>query len=158
MKPSVGRAFLLRSTFALFTLDATLPDAASAQLPQLRPPPPNQVKLPLLQCGAAFCTEYRIDGQRFRAVVDTGSPFLLVLSERACVGGPERWGCYSDRGAIGGGVLNDESWEGFGGQDVQVDWRCGSLRLSTETRNGHTRQPLLFFSRNRTGLFSSNHF
>ena len=30
--------------------------------------------LPLSLCGGAYCLEYRLDGQRFRAVVDTGSP------------------------------------------------------------------------------------
>ena len=27
--------------------------------------------------------------------------------------------------------MDDKSWEGFGGQDVRVDWRRGSLRLSS---------------------------
>ena len=86
--------------------------------------------------GAAYCTEYRVDGQRFRAVADTGSPFLLVLATRACAGGPERWGCFDDLRFDEG--LNDQSEEGFGGQDVGVIWRRGAVRLSS-IRSGSRR-------------------
>ena len=34
--------------------------------------------MPLHRCNGAFCTYYTVDEQRFRAVVDTGSPFLMV--------------------------------------------------------------------------------
>jgi hypothetical protein len=122
----LDRAYLFRALAAFSSLPALPPPSSAARKggpqPWLRP----SIRLPLLQCGSAFCTEYRIDGQRFRGVVDTGSPFLLALSERTCVGGPERWGCYSE---ASGGLL-EESWEGFGGQDVHVQWRRGSLRLS----------------------------
>ena len=51
--------------------------------------------LPLKRCGGAYCTEYSVDGQRFRAVVDTGSPFLLVDGScDASTKGLGQWGCY----------------------------------------------------------------
>ena len=39
---------------------------------------PPAVVMPLYRCNGAFCTYYTVDDQRFRAVVDTGSPFLMV--------------------------------------------------------------------------------
>ena len=81
-----------------------------------------------MRCGGAYCTEYRVDGTRFRAVADTGSPFLLVLAKASCVGGPERWGCFDD---LRFGGLDDTSEEGFGGQDMDVVWRRGAVRLSS---------------------------
>jgi hypothetical protein len=131
---AVSRAWLLRTLAAFSSIRGPPPLPASASFLGRRRQP-DEVVLPLLQCGSAFCTEYRIDGQRFRAVVDTGSPFLLALSELDCVGGPERWGCYSDERSIGGGLLDDESEEGFGGQDVGVEWRRGALRLSSVSKN-----------------------
>ena len=38
----------------------------------------ESVEIPMSLCGGAYCVLYSLDGQRFRAVVDTGSPFLLV--------------------------------------------------------------------------------
>ena len=87
-------------------------------------------------CPTAFCTEYYIDGQRFRAVVDTGSPFLMVD------------GYFDSRGTSSGVFLNDEqsvplndmSGEMYGGQDVDVEWRRGSLRLAGCTRAASSRR------------------
>ena len=47
---------------------------------------PPVVHLPLSLCGGAYCVRYELDGQPFRAVVDTGSPFLLVDGS-SCRGG-----------------------------------------------------------------------
>jgi len=89
--------------------------------------------LPLRRCGGAYCAEYVIEGQRFRAVADTGSPFLLVS-------GPSRtgecdtyakWGCFSRPGASVD--MADASTEGFGGQDIGVEWRRGALSLGDFT-------------------------
>ena len=77
-------------------------------------------------CPTAFCTEYYIDGQRFRAVVDTGSPFLMV--DGSPTASNERWGRFlNDEQSV---PLNDMSGEMYGGQDVDVEWRRGSLRLA----------------------------
>ena len=80
-----------------------------------------------------WCTTYQVDGEKFRAVVDTGSPFLLVAGTADCAnpdldrttgrGGltlGTKWGCYR----LGGptryngvqGSLNDMSEERYGGQ------------------------------------------
>ena len=74
-----------------------------------------------------FCTEYYIDGNRFRAVVDTGSPFLLVDGSQTST--YERWGRFAEDSPLSV-PLGDVSNEGFGGQDVDVEWRRGSVRLA----------------------------
>jgi hypothetical protein len=85
--------------------------------------------LTLKRCGGAYCTEYYVEGQRFRAVADTGSPFLLVF-------GPDgggvcasfaRWGCLSTPGASID--MADASLEGYGGQDMGIEWRRGTLNI-----------------------------
>ena len=78
--------------------------------------------LPLSLCGGAYCVLFTIDKQPFRAIVDTGSPFLLVDGTP----GPSPWGTY--RGSGGDSGLEDTD-EKFGGQDVGVQWRTGDVVL-----------------------------
>ena len=75
-----------RNVLALNVLAASL-TSLTPQLPALaRTTPlvgdsavrPPAVVMPLYRCNGAFCTYYTVDDQRFRAVVDTGSPFLMV--------------------------------------------------------------------------------
>jgi len=58
-------------------------------------------------------------------VLDTGSPFLLVPGRLPASGCDDRWGCYADSTASV--ALGDATTEGFGGQDVGVEWRRGRL-------------------------------
>jgi hypothetical protein len=57
--------------------------------------------VPLFLCGGAYCAAYEIDKQPFRAVIDTGSPFMLV--DGTC-GRFESslWGCYRGEGREAG--------------------------------------------------------
>lgn len=96
------------------------------------------VEVPLSLCGGAYCLTYTIDNQPFRAVVDTGSPFLLVEGARpdgTCgqAANAQRWGCY--KGAARGTGLPDTD-ELFGGEDVGVQWRRGSFALRNATGSG----------------------
>ena len=128
----IERAALLR---ALTALSASLAGERAASAKQGPLSRPGAITLPLERCGGAFCTEYFVEGQRFRAVADTGSPFLLVASALAVGGGAcakeasssSRWGCFDESGSSTS--LGDQSEEGFGGQDVGVEWRRGSLRF-----------------------------
>ena len=135
----VERAAFIR---ALTALSASLAGehAASARLGPSRP---AAVTLPLERCGGAFCTDYFVEGQRFRAVADTGSPFLLVASAPAVGGGScsegassSRWGCFDESGSST--ALGDTSEEGFGGQDVGVGESRG-----TRTRSMMSRSPVV---------------
>jgi hypothetical protein len=112
-RPSFVRAALAGGLTSYGPLDAL------ASVPQTVQ---SDITLPLNLCGGAYCVEYSIDGQRFRAVADTGSPFLLV--DGSSVESP--WGCY--RGT-GGSTGLDDTDELFGGEDVSVQWRSGKLEL-----------------------------
>lgn len=82
--------------------------------------------VPLSLCGGAYCVRYRIDGQPFLAVVDTGSPFLLV--DGTCdADGQGLWGCYRGGGRPSGLSDTDEL---YGGEDVGVQWDLGRFELT----------------------------
>ena len=85
------RPALLRALSAL-PLTALPPTAWSDEEEQV---------LPLSLCGGAYCVLFTIDKQPFRAIVDTGSPFLLVDGTP----GPSPWGTY--RGLGGDTGLED---------------------------------------------------
>ena len=80
--------------------------------------------LPMERCGGGFCVPYMVDRQELRAVVDTGSPFLLVDGTCQRNG---RFGCFTDEQFSVS--LGDRSTEGFAGQEVQVDWRRGEWSI-----------------------------
>ena len=93
----------------------------------------------MTRCGGGFCVPYVVEGQALRAVVDTGSPFLLV--DGACKTG--RWGCFADeRDSVS---LGDTSSEGFAGMDVQVDWRRGDWSIGGDgLGSGFRFRPVTF--------------
>ena len=97
--------------------------------PRLRlprgPPPEPPAVVPLFLCGGAYCAAYELDKQPFRAVVDTGSPFMLV--DGTCgTGDASKWGCYRGNGRDAGLTDTDEI---YGGSDVGVEWRRGDFRF-----------------------------
>ena len=63
----------------------------------------------------AFLTEYMVDDQRFRAVVDTGSPFLMV--DGRCGPAPTPYCFVRPSRSVD---MDDESAEGYGGLDQLV--------------------------------------
>jgi len=105
-------------------------DDAPAPAPLLPP-----ALVPLELCGGAYCVNYTIDRQLFRAVVDTGSPFVLV--DGTCteeLDGPRAktlWGCYRGTGRPSGLAPTDEL---FGGMDVGTEWKRGELALGAAIR------------------------
>ena len=94
--------------------------------------------VPLGLCGGAYCATYTIDGQGFRAVLDTGSPFMLV--DGTCRNDDARrspWGCYTGDARSSGLGDTDEL---YGGEDVTVEWRRGAfafdqLRVDEQLRS-----------------------
>ena len=94
--------------------------------------------MPLSLCGGAYCLGYSIEGQRFRAVVDTGSPFLLA--DGTCgAGGQGRWGCYRGEASLAAGLADSEL--SFAGQNVLVQWRRGEFALEAAESSGLTLEP-----------------
>ena len=94
--------------------------------------------MPLSLCGGAYCVGYSIAGQRFRAVVDTGSPFLLA--DGTCGAGAQgRWGCYRGDEAPLAGLTDSEL--SFAGQNVLVQWRRGEFALDAAESAGLILEP-----------------
>ena len=120
---SLSRAAVLRRLLAAASLPSlvVLPSSPASAAS-------DAVLLPLSLCGGAYCIEYTLDSQRFRAVVDTGSPFLLV--DGSCAPddtlSASRWGCYRGAGRDAG---LEDTYEQYAGEDVGVQWRRGSLSL-----------------------------
>lgn len=159
LSSSLTRSALLRAVTAALAGISTQPYLAPARAAAAAPStatalsttaaagpravaPPALSVLPMQRCGGAFCVEYMVDGSRLRAVVDTGSPFLLVDGScgvgssggdlltsaasaqwRANVAAAAAsgrltlsrypWGCYAG-GIVGAqGSLNDASEEGY---------------------------------------------
>jgi hypothetical protein len=116
-------ALIAASTAALtpFTCPAPAPAVLPGTAVSLEPP----AVIPLFLCGGAYCAAYAIDKQPFRAVVDTGSPFMLV--DGTCsTGDVSKWGCYRGDGRDAGLADTDEI---YGGSDVGVEWRRGDFRF-----------------------------
>lgn len=109
-----ARAVLVSPAAHLF---APQQATAATQTPQ------QAVEVPLGLCGGAYCLNYKIDGQPFQAIADTGSPFLLI--DGTCKQGQRSdWGCYKGAGRPTG---LEDTYEEFGGEDVGVQWRAGDL-------------------------------
>ena len=118
------RAALIAASTAALTPFICPAPAPAVLLGAAVPPEPPAV-IPLFLCGSAYCAAYEIDKQPFRAVVDTGSPFMLV--DGTCsTGDVSKWGCYRGDGRDAGLADTDEI---YGGSDVGVEWRRGDFRF-----------------------------
>lgn len=88
---------------------------------------------------SAYVVYYFVAGERFGAIVDTGSPFLMVPSY--C--NQEHWGCYRPADSEPSGL--ERTYERFDNNQGWVEWRRGpfafadatgsSLAATTNTRN-----------------------
>ena len=107
-------------------------DSARRRL-AVRPP---AVVMPLYRCNGAFCTYYTVDDQRFRAVVDTGSPFLMV--DGRCGPAPTPY-CFTD--PVRSVDMEDVSEEGYGGQVVRVEWRRGQVSFGGRSQDRSAGAP-----------------
>jgi len=149
MRPHpLSRGHLLR---VLASLSASLFGEHAAIAKTGPPARPGAITLPLEREGGAFCIQYFVEGQRFRAVADTGSPFLLV-DGASCLA--SRWGCFDETGTST--QLGDASEEGFGGQDVGVEWRRGTLRLGGPNSAKHGSPEALDFAPVNFGVVRSS--
>lgn len=137
-RENLGLTALAAAGLAFAPSQPVLASSRLALLPQNVQPP--AVVLKLQRCGSALCAEYAVEGQRFRAVVDTGSPFLLVASGPFCnKRDAARWGCFSQAAAGDSIDMQDSSQEGFGGQIFGVQWRRGEVTLGGLSSAPRTR-------------------
>lgn len=97
--------------------------------PALARPPPSSTVLSLTEGGGgALCVAFTLDGLPFRAIVDTGSPFLTVPAETDCTTQPRRdafFGC-APAGAFRPSSLQP-SLELYGVTEAVVKWRVAEL-------------------------------
>lgn len=117
------RALVTRSALAA-TSGILAPAGAPALYTEPPPPtrrPPSLVSSPLSDCGGSYCTVFEVDGQPFRAVIDTGSPFLTVAG--SCT---KRWGCYTGQGAP---ADLPDTYERYEGREGNVHWRRGYVTM-----------------------------
>ncbi|CAE7500067.1 unnamed protein product, partial [Symbiodinium natans] len=96
-----------------------------------------EVEQPLTYCGGGFCTSFRLGGRQYRAVVDTGSPFLLVSTcsdgrgpsgrARSCASYCRAWGCTTAASGRPTGLGDTD--EVFAAGTARVTWRRDALEL-----------------------------
>lgn len=87
----------------------------------------NTLEMPMSNYDGLFCINFTVDANRnsYRAIVDTGSPFLIVPS--VC---SYEWGCVrpkADPKIADLPVI--QTVESFGGQEYDVDWKVGDLKF-----------------------------
>lgn len=88
---------------------------------------------PLAYCGGGFCASFSVDGRRFRGVIDTGSPFLLVSTctdasrSGRCVPYCSAWGCTTPADGKPSGLTDTD--EVFAAGSAHVAWRRGSFGI-----------------------------
>ena len=135
-QPSSRRALLA----GLGVAPAAAAAAASAPRRDGIVSPTGATTLEVARCGGALCVDYEVDGGAFSAVLDTGSPFLLVDGSCGNRRRASEWGCYPSRVPYGlfgrQGSLNDASLEGYGGQQTTVEWRRGLVELGGAPQRG----------------------
>lgn len=89
------------------------------------PSPSSTVTVPLSYTGQELLVTYQVDGSKFRAVLDTGSPFLMIPG--SCGSNTRaRSGCYLQQGRPTGLQNTIEIFSGFEGD---VEWRVGSFEF-----------------------------
>jgi len=77
------------------------------------------ITIPLQFTGGSYVLYYRINGDLFRAIVDTGSPFLMVPGSCGQIV-KSKWGCYRQEGIPSG---LESTYEIFDGNEGEVEWR-----------------------------------
>ena len=78
---------------------------------------PLVIPLKYVPALSAYVAAYTVGGDRFGAIVDTGSPFLLVPSY--C--NEDKYGCYRPEASEPSGL--DKTYERFDSNEGMVEWR-----------------------------------
>ncbi|CAJ1963163.1 unnamed protein product [Cylindrotheca closterium] len=81
------------------------------------------IMVPLEFSGDAYIVSYQVGGTTFRAVLDTGSPFLMIPGS-CSANTRSKSGCYQQQGSPSGLEGTIEIFDGFIGE---VEWRKGSF-------------------------------
>jgi hypothetical protein len=97
----------------------------------------DTLQIPLFKFDGIFCMNYTVNGNQYRGIVDTGSPFLIVPSVNTRI-----WGYTSPTSPpyIDSGLT--KTTEIFGGQDYETYWKIGDFGLS----NSYALKSVVFAS------------
>jgi len=87
----------------------------------------------------AYVVHYYLFGERFGAIVDTGSPFLTVPSTCSARSYKYKWGCYHPEKTYDSGLSN--TIEGFDNNQGTVVWRKAGFAFF----DGESRPEMLTF-------------
>lgn len=87
----------------------------------------TSITVPLKFTGQELLVAYKVDGSVFKAVLDTGSPFLMIPG--SCGANTrQKSGCYQNQGTVVPKLAPTiEIFDGFEGE---VNWRCARFDFS----------------------------
>jgi hypothetical protein len=102
----------------------------------------TDLHLPMEWYDNVLCARFRINGTQVRAIVDTGSPFLVVPT--VCT---REWGCLTTS-TVSGIIENstpqlEDTIEIFGGQEYDTKWRDIDVTLNGKFNNVLTKKLLV---------------
>lgn len=102
---------------------------------------PQIITMPLSKAGGAYFIYYRVDSALFRAVLDTGSPFLMIPG--SCSQNTRaKTGCYRQQGVSSGLATTFEQFDGFEGE---VEWRRAPFSFVNATGSMIVSSPMVVF-------------
>jgi len=122
------RNILVKISAMALAYIASSADAENEAIKSAREWREKTLVIPLQDCGGSYCIQYLIDNRGpFRAVIDTGSPFLTVAG--SCT---QRWGCYKPS-LVGERTLYSDTIEVYAGKEGPVNWRQGLISFVNGT-------------------------
>jgi hypothetical protein len=110
----------------------------------------QSITMPLEFVGGAYVIYYRLDTSLFRAVLDTGSPFLMIPG--GCSANTRaKTGCYREQGEPSGLETTIEIFDGFEGE---VEWRRAAFSFVNATGSMMASSPCFVFGVADDGIMS----
>ena len=94
-----------------------------------------RVPLEFIPTLNAYVVHYYLFGERFGAIVDTGSPFLTVPATCSTWSYKYLWGCYKPELTLDSGYTN--TYEGFDNNQGIVVWRKARFTFFDENNNNN---------------------
>ena len=103
--------------------------------------PAQSITIPLQAVNSAYLITYRVESTIFRAVLDTGSPFLMIPG--SCSANTRATsGCYKKQGMPSGYATTNERFDGFEGK---MEWRVAPFSFVNATGSMIRSSPELVF-------------
>lgn len=110
----------------------------------------QSINIPLKLIGGAYLIYYRVESTLFRAVLDTGSPFLMIPG--SCSANTRaKSGCYKEQGVPSG---LDTTFEQFDGFEGEVEWRKAPFAFVNATGSMIVSSPSFVFGVADDGIMS----